>query len=447
MKKDKAGSMYKLKFWIITSMEDPASVTMRNYFINRYKFNEIHVSEFKSVLDNCDENIALNESLNAKGEILKWKGYPILRADLNSIFSPDVTDVHDKLDLVERLSKNIEIAIVTTDKPMIHLDWPDSISASRKMVEESLNNTLNKSGNADEKLPIKYVDPTQNGIYEPDFVIFASRHKSESKIPAILTHTPGNWSDDNTYGGAPNSLSFTSSIMLALAYKNLKIQKRLKNLDWPVDLEVDHHGPTQLGVPIIFMELGSSEENWGNKIGGAAVGDAIMGTIIDFANYILDNFEFEKVKHKIANRTELYNYIRDKTKSMEIEGNTITEKVIFAIGFGGTHYAKNFSRIYDKYEDTLNQKKEQAESQQQNAPDVPVPPFIFISHICPKYSALKLRKLHISNMINRTLESVNTILIDWRGLNSEEKKYLLQILEQNEEFKGLSIKKTKEIKF
>ena len=229
-------------------------------------------------------------------------------------------------------------------------------------------------------------------------------------IPAILTHAPGNWNSNNAQGGKPNSLSFTSALMLRYAYNNLVKQNKLKNLEWAVDLEVDHHGPTELQSPIIFMELGSSESNWTNKIGAAAVGDAIMGTINEFSRFLFTNSNIQSFLHgKKSIMKTLYEFIRENLK---LGKNT------FGIGFGGPHYTRNFSRIYDKSSN------------------------IFLSHIVPKYSVMKLTDDHIKMMINQTLEPINTFILDWKGLNSTEKKHILSLTSKY----NLEIKKTKDFK-
>jgi D-tyrosyl-tRNA(Tyr) deacylase len=201
--------------------------------------------------------------------------------------------------------------------------------------------------------------------------------------------------------------------MLRYAYNNLIKQNNLKKLEWAVDLEVDHHGPTELHNPIIFMELGSSESNWTNKIGAAAVGDAIMGTINEFSRFLFTNLNIQSFLHgKKSIMKTLYEFIRENLKNLK------TENITFAIGFGGPHYARNFSKIYD------------------------LPTTVYLSHIVPKYSVMKLTDDHIKTMINQTLEPINTAILDWKGLNSAEKKHILSLTSKY----NLEIKKTKDYK-
>jgi len=42
-----------------------------------------------------------------------------------------------------------------------------------------------------------------------DIFIFVSRHQSESKMPCLTAHFPGNFSNDNSYGGRSRELAYT----------------------------------------------------------------------------------------------------------------------------------------------------------------------------------------------------------------------------------------------
>jgi len=45
-------------------------------------------------------------------------------------------------------------------------------------------------------------------------------------------------------------------------------------LDWPLFIEADHHGPT-CNVPIMFVEIGSTEEEWNNEQAAEVVAKAV----------------------------------------------------------------------------------------------------------------------------------------------------------------------------
>ena len=216
---------------------------------------------------------------------------------------------------------------------------------------------------------------------EPDLLIFASRHRSETARPALLAHTTGNWGDKADFGGNPHQISRASALLLRTAYHSLIFQKQVKEMeDFAVDIEVTHHGPSTLEKPLVFMELGSSEQEWRIEKAGLTVAHAILGTCTDYADLL------KKTHPKVA------------------------------IGFGGTHYAPQFKKILDMK-------------------------FVAVSFICPKYYIQDLTKELIEKMVSNNLEPVDMFLIDWKGTNSADKQHLIPILE----YFNIPIKKTKEI--
>jgi D-aminoacyl-tRNA deacylase len=206
--------------------------------------------------------------------------------------------------------------------------------------------------------------------FNPDLLIFASRHSSVTARPAFLVHSTGNWSSDNQFGGKPKDLSKTSALLHKAGFDALKSQIRENNFEgFSFDLEVTHHGPTKLDKPLIFMELGSSKQEWILKEAGEIVANSIIKTV---ANY-------SKLK---------------KNKSQKV-----------GLGFGGTHYAPNFNRLISNSN-------------------------IALSFICPKYHIHELDEHLIGMMISNTLEKVDYFLIDWKGTNSADKKHLIPLLEK-----------------
>ncbi|MFW9820704.1 MAG: D-aminoacyl-tRNA deacylase [Candidatus Thorarchaeota archaeon] len=203
----------------------------------------------------------------------------------------------------------------------------------------------------------------------PDYLIFASRHTSKTARPAFLVHTTGNWSKQADFGGNPRDLSKTSALLHKAGFISLSEEifpPLLKGFS--LDIEVTHHGPTILDIPLIFMELGSSKEEWKIEEAGVILTNAIVKTIQKFDEY-------------------------RKNKSQKI-----------CLGFGGTHYAPNFQRLITTKD-------------------------IAMSFICPKYYLQGLEKEIIKKMIENTSEKVDYFLIDWKGTNSADKNHLIPLLE------------------
>jgi D-aminoacyl-tRNA deacylase len=127
---------------------------------------------------------------------------------------------------------------------------------------------------------LKHVDSdgvnTENlGVdFKPDAVIFASRHRSESGEPTLTVHWPGNPTSRAELGGTPKSLSFTDPPRLRAALLALDEAREARKLKYAVTMEATHHGPTELGVPTLFVEIGSTEEQWNDLEAAAAAGHA-----------------------------------------------------------------------------------------------------------------------------------------------------------------------------
>src|SRR3989344_4827671 len=135
-----------------------------------------------------------------------------------------------------------------------------------------------------------------------DFLIFASKHKSEKKESSLCLHAPGNWRGAD-FGGEPGKICFTSAFILKYLFQELN--KNAKDLsNYHITLECTHHGPL-IEMPCCFIELGSSEKQWNDE---KAI-EIIARTIISLKNFKLN------------------------------------PKWIPCIGIGGSHYCPSFNKI------------------------------------------------------------------------------------------------------
>ena len=205
---------------------------------------------------------------------------------------------------------------------------------------------------------------------KPDLIIFASRHTSKTARPAFLVHSTGNWGNSADFGGKPQDLSNTSALLHKAGFESLREQiEKFKIPDFSLDMEVTHHGPTTLDIPLIFMELGSSKQEWLIKEAGELVANAIVNAVFKFLDFKKEN-------------------------NQQI-----------GLGFGGTHYAPNFNRLITNHN-------------------------IALSFICPKYYIQELNEYIIRMMIDNTLEKIDYFIVDWKGTNSQDKKHLIPLLEE-----------------
>ncbi|MFC6721099.1 D-aminoacyl-tRNA deacylase [Halobacteriaceae archaeon SHR40] len=140
-----------------------------------------------------------------------------------------------------------------------------------------------------------------------DLLVFASRHSGETG--ALLTaHHTGNFGPAD-HGGEANELAEAcpnahAAVLDALADHAAD--------GYEVGMECTHHGPSTVGVPSMFVELGSAEPQWQDQAGARAVAQAILD-------------------------------IRDVAAHRERANGDETRRQL--VGFGGGHYTPRFERV------------------------------------------------------------------------------------------------------
>jgi D-aminoacyl-tRNA deacylase len=107
---------------------------------------------------------------------------------------------------------------------------------------------------------------------DPDLLVFASKHAGDTGTLLTAHHT-GNFGPAE-YGGADGEF--------ARACPNAH-REVLSGLTehapegYDVGMECTHHGPTDVGVPSMFVEVGSAEPQWRDSDAAEAVARAILG--------------------------------------------------------------------------------------------------------------------------------------------------------------------------
>jgi len=89
-----------------------------------------------------------------------------------------------------------------------------------------------------------------------------------------------------------------------------------------------------------------------------------------------------------------------------IEGIEKNETFIPALGFGGSHYASKFNKFEFDSEYALG-------------------------HIMPKYQADNLNDEMFKQALTKTIEPFQKVLIDWKGLKSEQRNKVIEFCELN----------------
>jgi D-aminoacyl-tRNA deacylase len=118
-------------------------------------------------------------------------------------------------------------------------------------------------------------------IKQYDFIIFASRHKSEKGEKSLSVHSPGNFRKAD-FGGAEGKVCLASALFNKFLFEKLNEQaKKFEIKDYKITLEVTHHGPL-IDKPCVFIEIGSTETEWGNRRMGFLIAKTIQETIEEF---------------------------------------------------------------------------------------------------------------------------------------------------------------------
>jgi len=119
--------------------------------------------------------------------------------------------------------------------------------------------------------------------FTPELVVFVSRHASVSGFPTLSVHVPGNL-DKAELGGLPNQVSVCPASAMKNALLELAKCKEESNLPYEVSYECTHHGPS-LSVPAMFVELGSSLEQWKDLKAAAAVAHSVLAAVSKDTKY------------------------------------------------------------------------------------------------------------------------------------------------------------------
>ncbi|SNR22831.1 D-aminoacyl-tRNA deacylase [Halorubrum vacuolatum] len=169
-----------------------------------------------------------------------------------------------------------------------------------------------------------YLDDPSVAFDDPALLVFVSRHRGETG-PLLTAHVTGNFGPAE-YGGDPG----------ALAHAPPGAEKRVVEAlaehapdGYDVGIECTHHGPTDVTVPSMFVELGSGESEWADPAGARAVARAVLELGGD--REVQDG-------NKHGARENPYEHV-----PADLRGEDDVPRHI--VGFGGGHYAPRFTRI------------------------------------------------------------------------------------------------------
>jgi len=107
---------------------------------------------------------------------------------------------------------------------------------------------------------------------DADLLIFLSRHSSVHPVPVLTVHVTGNFRTADV-GGTPRTLAPAATGMMQAT---LRMLSRHCPEGYHVSYEVTHHGPTGLSLPSFFVEIGSTEREWTDRVAGKAVAESVL---------------------------------------------------------------------------------------------------------------------------------------------------------------------------
>ncbi len=158
-----------------------------------------------------------------------------------------------------------------------------SLNIAKKLIEngfsEKEEGTWEKNGvmMIDTKAPSVLDVPTD---FETDYLLVLSSHKSKKGDKMLTAHFPGNWGEA-IFGGEPRTLNTAYGSRIKILIQELSKANRT---GWPVYMEADHHGPT-CALPILFVEIGSTENEWKDENAAKTVAEAVDKSLVRNEKY------------------------------------------------------------------------------------------------------------------------------------------------------------------
>lgn len=118
---------------------------------------------------------------------------------------------------------------------------------------------------------VEMADPAPLFSTTPDLVAVVSRHAGDTG-PLLTAHHTGNVGPAE-YGGEPRSFAPAAPAAHQAAVRALS---EFAPEGYGVGTEATHHGPTDVSVPFLFVELGSAEREWRDDAAAEAVARATL---------------------------------------------------------------------------------------------------------------------------------------------------------------------------
>ncbi len=112
---------------------------------------------------------------------------------------------------------------------------------------------------------------------EGDWIIFATKHQSAAGTKSFSVHVPGNWEKAEA-GGSERKICTALPAVMKEAIN--KIQNMYADDEFMVTMESTHHGPF-ISKPCMFIEIGSSENEWEREDAGEIIANVVNYIVIN----------------------------------------------------------------------------------------------------------------------------------------------------------------------
>lgn len=262
----------------------------------------------------------------------------------------------------------MNIAIISSSKDKASINIKESLitNFNFKELEEKFDNNNIFQCEIDNKI-IKIYTINSELIHAEnidksigaDLFIFISKHSAKEERKSLTVHVTGNFGKAE-HGGKEKTLCTAPSIYM----KNIlaELNKNSQNSGYEATMEATHHGPF-IEKPVLFAEIGSSEEEWTDK----NAGNIIAKSLIDV---------FDKNNEK---------------------SNINGYESVFVIG--GSHYNHIANKAMLKSS-------------------------LAVGHICAKYNLENLDEKLIKEAVEKAIPKSKLVLLDWKGLGREKQRIL-----------------------
>ena len=307
---------------LITSTKDPASSNMRKVFLDPSFTLRSNIPFFEETTNSYD-------------------GFPIFKS-LVKYFSEDLPDTGNNSSKSSEFIE-LELLLYTTNNDLVTLD--------------NFENIINA-----------------------DLFLYISKHSSASELHSFSVHSCGNWGDSADLGGKPKSICPTNpylqTILLKQFFSSIESFNDKNDINFEIVLEATHHGPLS-NTPLLFIEIGSSLNEWSKKENAEFVVENIYSALSSYGKLLL---------------------------------NEDYKKIPLAIGVGGPHYTPILTKYILRNE-------------------------IFIGHVIPKY-AIENLEINLFEKAFTLTPFTNTFLLDWKGLTKCKEKItsFIEIINDSKNF-------------